>query len=186
MYSITDLKKGTVINLDGSPYKVLQYDHSSMGRGGAVVRTKLRNLADNSVLSKTFRGNDKIEPADIAPVTAQFLYSDGEQAHFMRSDNYEQVGLPIESIDEDLQFIKEGMEISLLYHDQSPITHELPIKVELEVEEADPGIRGDSASNVSKQCRLETGAQVQVPLFIEAGDKVRIDTRSGEYIERVS
>ena len=186
MYSITDLKKGIIINLNGSPYKVLEYDHSSMGRGGAVVRTKLRSLVDGSVLSKTFRGNEKIEPANIEPVKAQFLYSDGDQAHFMRADNYEQVGVPIEKMGEDLQFIKEGMEISLLYHDQSPIAHELPIKVDLEVEQADPGIKGDSASNVTKKCRLETGAQAQVPLFIEAGDIVRIDTRSGDYIERVS
>ena len=186
MYTITDLKKGTVINLNGSPYKVLQYDHSSMGRGGAVVRTKLRNLADGSVLSKTFRGNDKIEPADISPVTVQFLYADQEQAHFMRSDTYEQVGLPLDNIGTDVEFIKEGMEITLLYHGEVPVSHELPIKIELEVVEADPGVKGNSASNVTKQCRVETGAKVQVPLFIEAGDHIRIDTRTGQYIERVS
>ena len=185
MYSITDIKKGTVINLDGTPHRVVEYNHSSMGRGGAVARTKLRNLVDGSVTSKTFRGSDKIEPADIKPVEAQFLYSDGEQAYFMRLDTFEQVGLNQRLLASELPFIPEGTEVKLLYHGQTPLTCELPLKVELAVVEADPGVKGDSASNVMKQCRVETGATIQVPLFIEAGDHIRVDTRSGEYVERV-
>lgn len=185
MLSITDLKKGTVIQLEGKPYRVVEYDHASMGRGGAVVRTKLRNLVDGSVAGKTFRGNDKIEPARIDSIGAQFLYSDDEQAHFMRTDTYEQISLPLEVINDDIEYMKEGMEITLLYHGDKPVTYELPIKLSLKVTEADPGVKGDSASNVMKGCRVETGKHVQVPLFIEAGDTIRVDTRTGTYVDRV-
>ncbi|MEX0749083.1 MAG: elongation factor P [Candidatus Saccharimonadales bacterium] len=185
MYSITDLKKGTLIELDGSVYRVLSYDHASMGRGGAVVRTKLKNLRDGSTLSKTFKGNEKIASAHLEPVAAQYLYSDGALAHFMRLDTYEQTGLDRENVVEELVYLQEGQEVKLLYINDELAGVELPIKVEVVVESADPNVKGDSAGSVMKGCRIETGADIQVPLFIAAGDTIRIDTRTGTYIERV-
>lgn len=185
MRSINDIKKGAIIQLDGAPYRVAEYDHSSHGRGSAVIRTKLRNLEDGSVTSKTFRGSDKVESAHITPVTAQFLYSDTEQAYFMRTDTYEQVGVDRGIFGNDLGLIPEGLAISLLYHGERPITYELPTKVDLHVTEAEPGVRGNSAGNVTKSCTVETGKQLHVPLFVEAGDTIRVDTRSGDYLERL-
>lgn len=184
MYSITDLKKGTLIELDGSPYRVVSYDHSSMGRGGAVVRTKLKNVRDGSVVSKTFKGSDKIASVDLRPVAAQYLYADQDLVHFMRSDTYEQLGLSRDLLEEQLAFLTEGREVTLLYVNDEPLSIDLPVKAELAIVEADPGIKGDSASNVMKKARTETGLSLQVPLFIEVGDRIRVDTRSGEYIER--
>lgn len=184
MLSITDLKKGAVIQIGGTPYRVIKYDHSSMGRGGAVVRTKLRNLHDGTVLSKTFRGNDKIESAQIIPVTVQYLYQDNEQAHFMRTDSYEQISMPKELFADQIGYLKENQEVTMLYIDQRPISLELPVKADLKVVSAEPGVKGNSVSNVMKKCQTETGMTVRVPLFIEAGDTIRVDTRTGEYVER--
>lgn len=184
MLSITDLKKGTVIQIEGIPYRVVKYDHSSMGRGGAVVRTKLRNLHDGSMLSKTFRGGDKIKPADIEPIDVQFLYSDDEHVHFMRLDTYEQISISRDVLSDQVGFLKEGMEIRLLYANGRPINVELPTKIELEVISAEPGVKGNTATNVMKQCQVETGLNVSVPIFIKPGDRIKVDTRTGEYVEK--
>lgn len=182
---ITDLKKGTIIQIGGTPYRIVKYDHSSPARGGAVVRTKLRNMQDGSMLDKTFRKGDKIESADIEPVDAQFLYSDGEQAYFMRLDTYDQIGISRGVLGNQIGFLKEGMEIKVLFHQDRPINVEFPTKIEFEVVSADPAVKGNSATNVMKQCQVETGMNISVPIFIESGDRIKVDARTGEYVERV-
>lgn len=185
MYGITDLRKGTLIELDGEVYRVLSYAHAAQGRGGGVVRTKLKNLKSGATVSKTFKGSERIASAHLAPVEAQYLYQDNDQVQFMRLDTYEQVGLPLSEVAEELAFLKENQEVKLLYINDELAGVELPIKVDLKVASADPNVKGDSAGSVMKGCRLETGVEVQVPLFIEAGDMIRIDTRNGSYVERV-
>lgn len=185
MYSITDLKKGTLITLDGTSYKVIDYAQKQVGRGGSIVNVKIKNLADGAVLKKTFRGQDKIEPASSSSAAAQYLYADDDSVHFMLTDNYEQVGLPRSVVGEDINYLKEGMETKLIYINSRPLAVELPTKIELEVVEADPGIKGDSAGNVLKNCQVETGLKVQVPLFVKVGDKIRINTNTGVYVDRV-
>jgi elongation factor P len=181
---ITDLKKGSIIQVNGTPHRVVKYNHSSPARGSAVVRTKLRDMRNGSMLDKTFRKGDKIESADIDPVEAQFLYTDGEQAYFMRLDTYDQMGIARAVLGEQIGFLKEGMEIKVLLHQGKPLNVELPTKIELEVISADPSVKGNSATNVTKQCRVETGMEVSVPMFIESGDRIKVDTRSNEYVER--
>lgn len=185
MYSITDLKKGTLIELDGEPYRVVEYAQKQLGRGGSIVNVKIKNLRTSALLSKTFRGQDKITPAESSIVSSQYLYSDASELHFMRSDNYDQVAIPRSVLDDEERYLKEGMDVKLLYINDKPLSVDLPIKVEYEVISADPGIKGDSAGSVTKSCETETGHKVQVPLFINAGDNIRVDTRTGEYIERV-
>lgn len=185
MLRISDLKKGTIIQIEDVPYRVVKSDHSSMARGSAVVRTKLRSLYDGSILSKTFRSSDKIETSRIDPVEVQFLYSDTDQAYFMRLDTYDQLGIPRDMLSEHLGLMKEGMEVKLLYANDRPVNVELPAKVDLEVTWAEPGVKGDTATNVMKQCRVETGAEVSVPVFIKAGDRIKVDIRTGEYAERM-
>ena len=186
MYGITDLRKGTLIELDGSIYRVVDYSHSSVARGGGVVRTKLKNVEDGSTLSKTFKGSDKITPAELTKIDAEYLYSDQESVYFLRLDNYEQISMPRDMAEHELGFMKEGFEVSLLYSDERLIGIELPIKVDLEVVSAEPGIKGDSASNITKNCQVETGRTVSVPLFVEKEDVIRVDTRDGSYVERLS
>jgi elongation factor P len=181
---ITDLKKGSIIQVNGIPHRVVKYNHSSPARGSAVVRTKLRDMRNGSMLDKTFRKGDKIESADIDPVEAQFLYTDEEQAYFMRLDTYDQLGIARAVLGEQIGFLKEGMEIKVLLHQGKPLNVELPTKIELEVISADPSVKGNSATNVTKQCRVETGMEVSVPMFIESGDRIKVDTRSNEYVER--
>lgn len=185
MYSITDLKKGTLIELEGEPYRVVEYAQKQLGRGGSIVNVKIKNLRTSALLSKTFRGQDKINPAESDIVSSQYLYSDDTALHFMRSDNYDQVAIPKSTLDDEKRYLKEGMDVKLLYINDKPLSVDLPIKVVYEVASADPGIKGDSANNVMKSCEIETGHKVQVPLFINAGDKIRVDTRTGEYVERV-
>lgn len=184
MYGITDLRKGVLIELDDQVYKVISYDHASKARGAGVVKTKLKNILNGSTVARTFQGNDQIAPADVSAVESQFLYADSEQLHFMRMDDYEQISLPLEELEDSLGYLTEGQELDLLYIDGKPRSIELPIKVELTVASADPNVKGNSAGNIMKNCRSESGLDVQVPLFIEAGDRIIVDTRDGSYVER--
>lgn len=184
MYGITDLRKGVLIELDGGVYKVISYEHSAKGRGAGIVKTKLKNIMDDTTVARTFQGSDQITPAEVTDVSAQFLYADGDQAHFMRLDDYEQVSLPREEISNKLDYLIEGSEVDLLYIDEVPRGIELPIKIEMEVTSADPNVKGNSANNVMKNCRTESGLNVQVPMFIESGDRIVVDTRDGSYVER--
>ncbi len=185
MISPNDFSTGLTIELEGDPYEILEFQHSKSGRGQAFVRTKLRNLKNKRVINKTFRAGDKIERAHIEERQVQYLYRDRGRYFFMDKETYEQTSLPEETVGEKNKFLKENMDLKLQLHARKVIGVMLPTFVELEVTETDPGVRGDTASGGSKPATLETGAVVQVPLFVERGDVIKVDTRSGEYVERV-
>ncbi len=184
MYTITDLKVGTKVIIDGDPYAVTFSQHSKQGRGGAVMRTKLKNLISGNTISKTFQGADKIEPAELSHKSAQFLYLDDEKAFFMDNTNFEQFELPVANLSDQVGFLVENSPLEIQYFDDKPISIELPIKMTFEVTDAPPGVRGNSAGSVTKMVKISTGGQIAVPLFIKPGDKIVIDTRTNEYIER--
>lgn len=184
MFSITDLKKGVLIDLDGKPYRVVEYSQKVMGRGGSIVNVKLKNIIDGSTLAKTMKGNEKIAPADVSMIKVQYLYDDGGTYHFMDESTYDQFELSEEVIGDSGAFLKEGMTVQAQKYDGNIVGIELPIKVDYSVTEADPGIKGDTVSNVMKSATIETGARVQVPLFVNVGDRIVIDTRNGNYVER--
>ncbi|MCU0678833.1 MAG: elongation factor P [Planctomycetes bacterium] len=184
MLSISEIKVGKIIQITGEPYLVTKTDHHKMGRGGAVLKTKLRNLITGNVLDKTFQGNDKAEEANTEKKKANYLYKDEQEAHFMDNENYEQFSLPVEAIGEKIKFLKDGTDVDVLYFDNKPMAVELPIKVVLKVTSAPPGVKGNTAGNVTKQIELETGAVISAPMFINEGDLIRINTDTGEYVER--
>lgn len=184
MYGITDLKNNTKIELDGEPYVIIDNQHSKMGRGGAVMRTKLRNLRTGATLSKTFQGNDKVKPANLQRHTGQYLYGDKSSCTFMDTSSYEQLTLPADVLGDQVKYLKEGLEVEVLAFHDNPIAIELPIKVAYTVVDTDPGLKGDTVSGGSKPAVLESGVKVNVPLFIRVGDTIRVDTRTGSYLER--
>ncbi|MBN2332099.1 MAG: elongation factor P [Deltaproteobacteria bacterium] len=185
MYSTPDFRKGLRIEMNNEPYIIVDFQHVKPGKGGAFVRTKLKNLLSGNVVDKTFRSGEKVGKPDIEEKEMQFLYQDGEGHHFMDTATYDQITLNEEVIGESRNFLQENTNVAILFYQSKPINLELPIFVELEVTEAEPGIKGDTASGASKPVTVETGAKIQVPLFIEEGDKLKIDTRTGQYIERV-
>jgi len=184
MYSITDLKKGTLIQLDGKPYRVVEYAQKVMGRGGSIVNVRLKSLLDGSVLPKTFKGSERIEPAQVENRTVQYLYNDGTSFHFMDGVSFEQFELPASLVGEAVPYLKEGNEVSLQFFDGKVINVELPNNLFLEVTYAENVVKGDTTSSVLKDATLETGLVIKVPAFIKTGDIVKIDTRSGDYLER--
>jgi len=178
-------KNGTHIEVDGATFKILDFQHVKPGKGGAFVRTKLRRLPDGAVLDKTFRAGEKFRPIRTETRRMQFLYTDGTDAHFMDLESYEQLSLPEDSVAESLQWIVPNEEIELLYVDEEPTDVQVPSAVELAVTETEPGVRGDTASGGGeKAATLESGVAVRVPLFVNVGDRVRVDTRSGAYVSR--
>jgi elongation factor P len=181
---IDELRVGSVIDLEGTPYLVLKSDFMKTAQRRPVMRTKLRSLKDGSVLEKTFKQGDKVGAADMARATAQYLYKDENQYYFMDQSSYEQFSIPKDVIGEKSKFIQEGGNVTVLNFDGKPINIELPNKVNFKVAEAPPGIKGDSAGGVMKDVTLENGSVVQVPLFIKVGDTVRINTETGKYTER--
>ncbi|MBC7746847.1 elongation factor P [Pedobacter sp.] len=184
MYSPTDLKKGTVIQIDGKPYRVIDYGQKVMGRGGSIVNVKIKNLIDGSVIPKTFKGADKIEPADVSNRTVQYLYTDGTDFFFMDPESFEQFQLPSELIDDASNYMKEGDELQLQFFADRVITVELPKNLYLEVTYTEDVVKGDTSSNVLKDAKVETGLVVKVPSFIKLGDIIKVDTRDGSYLER--
>jgi elongation factor P len=184
LIACNDLRPGTRFLLDGSVYQVIEYQHHKPGKGGAMVRTKLRNLKTGATVDRTFRAEEKFPLAEIEERKLQFLYRQGEAFHFMDTSNYEQLSLPSSQLGSAPNYLKEGAIISIQFHHQEPVEVLLPIFVELQVTKSDPGIRGDTASGGSKPATLETGMVIQVPLFIEEGDIVKVDTRTGSYSER--
>jgi elongation factor P len=185
MISTNQLKNGNHIEVDGVVYKVLEFQHVNPGKGAAFVRTKLRRAADGNVIDKTFRAGEKFRSIRTEVRRMQFLYSDGTDAHFMDSESYEQLTIPVSAVSDALRWLKESAEAEVLYIDEQPADIQLPSATDLAVTETDPGLRGDTASGGgSKPAVLETGARVQVPLFVNVGDRVRVDTRSGEYVSR--
>ncbi len=184
MYSPTDLRKETIIDLDGVPYKVVEYAQKQMGRGGSIVNTKLKNLITGSVLDRTFRNDEHIEPADIVRKNVQYLYSSNDTLHFMNTETFESIELS-ESVDTNVaKYIVEGGDIDSLVFDGKIIGFDWPKNVVLQVTNTPGGDKGNSASSNTKQATVETGIIVAVPQFIKNGEKIKVDTRSGEYIER--
>jgi len=184
MLSITDLKTGTKFSMDNDPYIVVSYYHSKMGRGGAVVKTKIRNLRTGSIIDKTFQGADKVDEADLSKKTAMYLYSDEEDAYFMDNESYEQFTLPIEKISDQKQYLIENSTVDILYFGEEPLAIELPIKMKFKVISAPPAVKGNTAGAVTKKVTLETGAISDVPVFIKEDDLIIVDTRDGSYVER--
>lgn len=184
MLNISEIKAGKNIVLDGAPYAVLYHEHSKTGRAGAVLRTKLKNLATGAVLEKTFQGADQISEADITKSKAQFLYKEGAGYAFMDNSSFEQFSLPVEALGNAVDYLIEGTEISVLNFEGNPINIELPIKMKLRVTEAPPGIRGNTVSTGGKVVTLETGLKISTPLFVNAGDEIIVNTEKGEYVSR--
>jgi elongation factor P len=183
--STNQFKNGNHIEVDGTVFKILEFQHVKPGKGGAFVRTKLRRAADGAVIDRTFRAGEKFRAVRTEARKMQFLYADGTDAHFMDESSYEQIAVPEESVAGTLKWIKPSESVDVLYIDERPSDIQLAASVELEVTHTEPGVKGDTASGGgNKPATLETGATVQVPLFVNIGDRIKVDTRSGAYMSR--
>ena len=185
MYTASDLRKGLKIQIDGEPYIVVDFQFSKPGKGQALYRTKLKNMVTGNQFDRTFRSNDKFEKAPLEERTMQYLYSQGEEFHFMDTKNYEQIVVLRDQIGDDVNFLIDNMEVQILLFNSSPIGVTLPNFVNLVVTKADPWAKGDTSGSDSKPVTVETGYVLQVPPFIEEGDNIQIDTRTGAYMTRV-
>lgn len=184
MYQPTDLKKGVVCQIDGKPYRVTDYNQKVMGRGGSIVNVKLRNLIDGNIIPKTFKGQDKIERAEVSTKTVQYLYAAGDLFYFMDPQTFEQFELSADTVDTAAGYLKEGDELGIQFFGDVVINIELPKNLYLEVTYAEDVVKGDTTSSVLKDATLETGLVVKVPSFIKTGDVISVDTTTGEYRER--
>ena len=184
MLTLSEIKTGKVIKVGDEPYVVVKTDHHKMGRGGAVLKTKLRNLITGNMLEKTFQGNEKAEEAETETKPTNFMYKDENQAYFMDNGTYEQFSLSLEQIGEKQRFLKEGTDVDTLYFSDKPVAIDLPIKMDLKVVSAPPGVKGNSTGNVTKQVELETGAKINAPMFVNEGDIIKVNTETGEYVAR--
>jgi elongation factor P len=185
MISTNQFKNGNHIEVEGTIFKVLEFQHVKPGKGGAFVRTKLRRASDGNVIDRTFRAGEKFRAVRTEARKMQFLYSDGTDAHFMDSESFEQMSVPEQSMADKLKWTKPNDEVDVLFIDDEPADLQLPSSVELEVTQTEPGLRGDTASGGgNKPATLETGATVQVPLFVDIGDRVKVQTETGAYISR--
>jgi elongation factor P len=183
--STAEFKKGLRIMFDGHPYAIVDFQHVKPGKGGAFVRTKLKHMRLGKVIDNTFRSGEKVDLVDFDDKTMQFLYKD-DRYNFMDTETYEQVSMSADEVGEARDYLKENTEVDVLYIDGAPVAVELPNFVELTIARTDPGLRGDTAQGGNKPATLETGAVVQVPLFLNEGDVVKVDTRTGEYLGRVA
>lgn len=181
---VTDLKKGTLFVLDGTPYKVTEYAQKVMGRGGSIVNVRIKSLLDGKVLSKTFKGNEQIEPADVTNKTVGYLYNDGANFFFMNQDTYEQFEVSTEVLGDQIGYLKEGDNVTLQLFGGNVMSVVLPKNVYLKVTYAEDVVKGDTTSSVLKDAELETGIKVKVPAFIKVGDEISVDTETGAYRER--
>ena len=186
MISTSDLKKGITIELDGTLYTIVDYAHIKMGRGSAQVRLKLRDVKAGHTIERTFQAGEKFARARLLRQSAQYLYADGNVHHFMNTETYDQVALNSDQLGDARQYLRENATCEVLIHGDQPIGVELPAAVELAVAQTDPWVKGDTAQGGTKPARMETGITVHVPLFINTGDMIKVDTRSGQYLERVS
>jgi len=184
MLGLNVLKTGVCIDYEGAPFMVISYQHSKMGRGGAVLRTKLRNLKTGATVDITFKGSDKFDEPALQKKACSFLYKDGNEYTFMDSNSFEQFNLKAEDLGGKELFLKDGCEVQILFYEDQPVSVDLPIKMELEVTHTEPGVKGDTAQGGSKPATLETGAVVTVPLFVKIGDIIRVNTQEGTYVER--
>ena len=184
MISAGDFRNGLCFEMDNQVYQVVEFQHVKPGKGAAFVRTKYKNVKTGSVVERSFNPNEKFEQAQLDRRDMQYIYSDGELYYFMDQESYEQIPIHAESIGEAIKFLKEEMICRVLSYKGEIFSVELPITVELEITECEPGVKGDTANNASKYATLETGAVVKVPLFVNQNEKIRVDTRTGEYLER--
>jgi elongation factor P len=185
MISTNQFKNGNHIEVDGTVFKILEFQHVKPGKGGAFVRSKLRRASDGNVIDRTFRAGEKFRAVRTEARKMQFLYADGTDAHFMDNESYEQMAIPASTVAEALKWTKPNETVDVLFIDGNPSDLQLPASVELEVTETEPGLRGDTASGGgNKPATLETGATINVPLFVDVGQRVKVDTRSGEYMSR--
>jgi elongation factor P len=182
---VNELRSGVTFELDDELFKVIEYSHHKPGRGKATIRTRVRNLRTGAVLEKSFISGDKVQDVRLDYRQCQFLYTDGDLYHFMDTDTYEQPALPAEAIGDAVDYLKENMEVKLTFYGPEPLDIDLPTTVDLEIVEAEMAVKGDTATGATKSVTTETGLSVQVPLFVEQGDVIRVDTRSGEYVTRV-
>ena len=185
MISAGDFRNGITIELDNNIYQIIEFQHVKPGKGAAFVRTKLKNIINGGVVEKTFRPTEKCPQAGIDRKDMQYLYSDGDLFHFMDVENYEQIALNAEAIGDALKFVKENEMCKVCSHNGNVFAVEPPLFVELEITDTEPGFKGDTATGATKPAVVETGATVYVPLFVDQGDKIKIDTRTGEYLSRV-
>jgi elongation factor P len=185
MVSTAEFRKGLKIEIEGKPFLIVDFQHVKPGKGGAFVRTKLKNMINGRVTEQTFRSGEKVGRPDMEEKEMQYLYREGDTFVFMDNVTYDQVYLSKEQIGEQVQFLQENINIKLLYFNKEPLDLELPNFVELAVTATEPGFKGDTATGGNKPATLETGAVIQVPLFISEGDRIRVDTRTGNYMERV-
>jgi elongation factor P len=185
MISTNQFKNGTHIEVDGRVYRIVEFQHVKPGKGGAFVRTKLKRVEDGAAIDRTFRAGEKFRPIRTEVRRMQFLYSDGTDAHFMDMESFEQIAVPEQSVAEGLKWVLPSQEVDVLYVDERPSDLQVPSAVEMAVSETEPGVKGDTASGGGdKPATLESGVVVRVPLFVNAGDRIRVDTRSGEYVSR--
>jgi len=183
--SITNLKKGVLFQMDGIPYRVVDYNQKVMGRGGSIVNVRIKSVLDGKVLDKTFKGNETVDSASVTNQAAQYLYSDGDTFHFMNPETFEQFEIAADLVGDGAGYMKEGDEIQLQFFDERVINVELPKNVALLVTYAEDVVKGDTTSNVQKDATLETGITIKVPAFIKQGDLISVDTATGAYRERV-
>ncbi len=185
MYSTADFRKGLKIEWEGAPYIIVEFQHVKPGKGGAFVRTKIKNLITGRVIDQTFRSGEKVERPDLQEKDMQYLYAEGDRYCFMDNETYEQIYLTAAQLGDSKDFLQDNLNLKVLYYKGQPIAVELPTFVELTVTHTEPGFKGDTASGGSKPATLETGAIIQVPLFIDIGDRLKVDTRTGTYVERL-
>jgi elongation factor P len=185
LISTSDFRKGAKIEYKGAPHEIIDFQHHKMGRGGAIVRTKLKNLKTGSIFDDSFKGGEKFESPNLEEKSMQYLYKEDDLYYFMDNESYEQLPLTAEQLGDAMKFLIENMEAKMLFYSGEPLTVEVPMFVELKITKTDPGFKGDTASGGSKPALLESGLTVKVPFHLSEGDVIKIDTRTSEYIERV-
>jgi elongation factor P len=185
MIDVNDLRKGVIFEFDGNLYRVLEYTHHKPGRGNAIIRIKMRNIRTGSTIEKTFNSGDRVQDIRLDYHNVQYLYNDGDMYYFMDAETFEQPAVPSSLIGDSAGFLKEGMEVKLTFYQTEALDIELPTSVDLKVVKAEAAVRGDTATGVTKKVVVETGASVDVPMFVKEGDVIRVDTRTGSYVTRV-
>jgi elongation factor P len=183
--SITNLKKGVLFQWEGEPFRVVEYNQKVVGRGGSIVNLRIKSLIDGKVLSKTFKGNEQVESADVSTQSVQYLYNDTSTYFFMNEDSFEQFEVPADLVDDNAGYMKEGDQVQLQFFNDHPINVELPKNVPLKVTYTENAVKGDTSSSITKDATLETGILIKVPPFIKTGDLISVDTATGAYRERV-
>ena len=187
MYDTSEIRKGLKVLLDdGNPYTIIEFQFVKPGKGAAFTRTRFKNLLSGNVIERNIRSGEKLEPANVEEKSMQFLYREGEMFVFMDNSSYEQTHVATETVGDDWKFLKDNLECQVLFFNERPVGVTLPTFVIVRITKCEPGVRGDTSGNVTKPATIETGAEVGVPLFVKEGESIRVDTRSGEYVERVA